>query len=36
MNDGIPKDLCSMVYVTIDKAVSKILKVRPKSSFSKD
>ena len=35
MMHGIPKDLCSMVYVTIDEAVSKILELGPGALLAK-
>ena len=35
VNDGVPKDLCSMVYVTIDDAISKILELGPEALLAK-
>ena len=35
VNDGIPKDLCSMTYITIDHAVSKILELGPGTQLAK-
>ena len=35
VNDGIPKELCSMVYVTIDDAISKILSLGPGTLLAK-
>ena len=35
VNDGVPKDLCSMVYVTIDDAISKILELGPGALLAK-
>ena len=35
MNDGVAKDLCSMVYVTIDDAISKILELGPEALLAK-
>ena len=35
VNDGILKDLCSMFYITINKAVSKILELGPGALLAK-
>lgn len=35
VNDGVPKDLCSTVYVTIDDAISKILELGPEALLAK-
>jgi len=35
INDGIPKDLCSMSYVTIDDAINRILSMGPRSLLAK-
>ena len=35
VNDGILKDLFSMFYITIDKAVSKILELGPGALLAK-
>ena len=35
MNDGIPKDLCTMTYVTIDDAISRIVDLCPGSLLAK-
>ena len=35
MNDGVPKELCSMSYVSVDDAVHKILDSGPGSMLAK-
>ena len=35
VNDGIPKELCSMSYITVDDAVREILDVGPGSLLAK-
>ena len=35
VNDGIPKDLCSMTYITVDDAIAKILALGPGSLLAK-
>ena len=35
MNDGVPKELCSMSYVSVDDAVRKILDSGPGSMLAK-
>ena len=35
VNDDIPKDLCSMSYVTIDDAINRILSMDPQSLRAK-
>ena len=35
VNDGIPKELCSMTYVSIDDAIRKITRLGPGSLLAK-
>ena len=35
VNDGVPKELCSMVYITIDDAIKKINDLGPGSLLAK-
>ena len=35
VNDGIPKELCSMSYVTIDDAIQKIISMGPDAKLAK-
>ena len=34
-DDGIPKELCSMSYVTIDDAIQKIISMGPDAKLAK-
>ena len=35
VNDGIPKNLCSMYYITVDDAIRKILELGPGTELAK-
>ena len=35
VNDGIPKNLCSMSYITIDDTIRKIIELNPGTELAK-